>query len=129
MTIKYKAVKMNSPLKKEGKKEQYYPRVAGRQKKGLKDIAKSISQASSFSTIDVIGVLEAFTTEIPYFLKDNCSVELGDLGTFSLHVSGEGSDEIEEVNASKIKSVKMAFRPSVRVKKDLKKVDFKKVKK
>lgn len=129
MAIKYRVVKMNSPLKKEGSKEQYYPRVANRQKKTLRDIAESISQTSTFSTIDVVGVLEAFTTKLPYFLKDNCSVELGDLGTFSLHISGEGVDSPEQINASKIKSVKMAFRPSTRIKKDLNKVDFRKIKK
>lgn len=129
MAVKYKAVKMNSPLKKEGKKEKYYPRVAGREKKNLRDIAERISETSTFSTIDVIGVLEAFASQIPYFLKDNCSVELGDLGTFSLHISGEGVDHPKQINASKIKSVKMAFRPSTRIKEDLTKVEFRKIKK
>lgn len=129
MAVKYKAVKMNSPLKKEGKKEKYYPRVVGREKKNLRDIAERISETSTFSTIDVIGVLEAFASQIPYFLKDNCSVELGDLGTFSLHISGEGVDHPKQINASKIKSVKMAFRPSTRIKEDLTKLDFRKIKK
>lgn len=127
MTVKFKAVKMKSPLKKEGCKEQYYPRVAGREKKNLRDIAMRISEKSTFSTIDVVGVLEAFTTEIPFFLEDNCSIELGELGTFSLHVSGDGVDHPDALNASKIKKVKMAFRPSTRVKQEFKKLEFKKI--
>lgn len=127
MTVLYKAVKMNSPLKKEGRKEQYYPRVAKRSKKNLIGVAKRISQSSTYSTTDVVGVLEAFTNLIPELLMDNYSVEFGDLGTFSLHVSGEGVNSEEEMNASKIKSVKMAFRPSPRVKQDLNNVDFKKI--
>ncbi|NOU58265.1 HU family DNA-binding protein [Marinifilum caeruleilacunae] len=127
MTVKYKAVKMNSPLKKEGRKQQYYPRVAYREKKNLRDVAERISEMSTFSTIDVVGVLEAFVSEIPFFLKDNCSVELGDLGTFSLHVSGEGVDRPEDLKRSNIKNVKMAFRPSTRIKQEFKQVGFKKI--
>ena len=127
MTLEYKAVKMNSPLRKDGRKEQYYPRLANRQKRNIRDVAERISEVSSFSTMDVLGILEAFVTQVPYFLLDNCSVELGDLGTFSLHIGGEGVEYPEKMNASKVKSVKMAFRPSSRVKRELQKAKFRKV--
>lgn len=128
MTIEYKVVKITTPVKRDGTGDQYYPRASNRQKKNLRDVAERISEISTFSTIDVIGVLEAFVTEIPSFLLDNCSVELGDLGTFSLHISGEGSDEPSQVNAHKIKEVKMAFRPGTRIKGELTKAEFRKLK-
>ena len=129
MAIEYKAVKMNSPLKKQGRKQQYYPRVSNRQNKNLKDIANRIAGSSAFSTGDIVGILEAFTTQIPYLLMDNCSVTLGELGTFSLHASGEGVNTPEAINASKIKEVRMAFRPGARVKNELKGARFRKIKK
>jgi predicted histone-like DNA-binding protein len=127
MSIEYKVVKIVPPGKKEEDCKPYYPRISKREKKDLRDIAEQISQMSTFSTIDVIGVLEAFTTLIPDYLKNNCSVELGDLGTFSLHINAEGSELPEKVSRYNVKGVKMAFRPSPRVKKDLQNVNFKKL--
>ncbi|MPQ47090.1 hypothetical protein GCQ56_08680 [Marinifilum sp. N1E240] len=127
MTVYYKPVKIKTPLKRDGNTEAYYPRIANRQKKDLRDVAEKISAMSTFSTTDVVGVLEAFVTQIPHLLLDNCSVELGDFGTFSLHVGGEGVDDPKDLTSRKIKSVKMAFRPGVRVKSELKNVQFKKI--
>jgi predicted histone-like DNA-binding protein len=126
MSILYKVVGILPPGKKEEEKA-YYPRIAKRQKADLHDIARSISQATTFHKADVFGVLEAFTNYIPQLLSDNFSVELGDLGTFSLHISAEGSEVPEKVSRHKIKGVTMAFRPSPRVKRDLKYLKFKKI--
>lgn len=129
MSIEYKVVQITTPIKKEGEKDKYYPRVCNRKKIDLHDVSNRIASISTFSEIDVLGVLTAFVTEIPDFLLDNCSVELGELGTFSLHISSKGSESPEQVNAKQITKVKMAFRPGTRIKKALKKADFKKTKK
>lgn len=127
MAVFYKAVKIKTPLSKDGKKEKYYPRVANRRKEGLRDIAERISDISTFSRSDVVGVLEAFTQLIPQLLKDNRSVELGDLGTFSLHISAEGVDSEELVTRHRIKKSTIAFRPGKRLKQDIAKVDYRKI--
>ncbi|WP_282016467.1 HU family DNA-binding protein [Marinifilum flexuosum] len=127
MSVEYKVVKIIPPGKKEEDCNPYYPRITKRVKRDLRDLAEDISKISTFSTIDVIGVLEAFTSLIPNYLKDNCSVELGDLGTFSLHINAEGSESPEKVSRHNVKGVKMAFRPSPRVKKDLQTTTFKKL--
>ena len=127
MAVYYKAVKIKIPLSKDGKKEKYYPRVANRRKEDLRDIAEIISSMSTFSPSDVVGVLEAFTGLIPELLKDNASVELGDLGTFSLHISAEGVDLEEQVTRYRIKKSTIAFRPSKRLKQDIANVDYRKI--
>ncbi|WP_421921011.1 HU family DNA-binding protein [Marinifilum sp.] len=126
MSVEYKVVKIVPPSKKEEDCKPYYPRITKRDKMDLRGLAEDISQMSTFSTIDVIGVLEAFTSLIPYYLKNNYSVELGDLGTFSLHINAEGSESPEKVSRHNVKGVNMAFRPSPRVKKDLQDIRFKK---
>lgn len=129
MTIEYKVVQITTPVKKEGEDHKYYPRVCNRKKIDLRDMSKRIAAISTFSEIDVLGVLTAFVSEIPAFLLDNSSVELGELGTFSLHINSKGAESPEQVNAHKITKVKMAFRPGTRIKDELKKAEFKKAKK
>lgn len=126
MTIEYKAVRIVTPVKKDGEDHKFYPRVCNRGKIDLYDMAEQIASMSTFSESDVHGVLTAFISQIPHFLLNNKSVELGDLGTFSLHISGEGVEKAEQINAHKIKGVKMAFRPSTRIKQKLKWAKFKK---
>ena len=111
-------------LGKEANKEKYYPRVANRKKENLRGIADRISAMSTFSSSDIVGVLEAFTQVIPDLLKYNTSVELGDLGTFSLHISGEGVNTEEEVTRYRIKKSRIAFRPSKRLKQDISNLDY-----
>lgn len=127
MAVYYKPVKIKTPLSKDGKKEKYYPRVANRKKEDLRGIAERISEISSFNRSDVVGVLEAFTQLIPQLLKDNTSVELGDLGTFSLHISAEGVDSEELVTRYRIKKSNIAFRPSKRLKQDIARLDYRKI--
>lgn len=127
MTVYYKPVKIKTPLSKDGKKEKYYPRVANRKKEDLRGIAERISEISSFNRSDVVGVLEAFTQLIPQLLKDNTSVELGELGTFSLHISAEGVDSEELVTRYRIKKSNIAFRPSKRLKESMVNIDYRKV--
>ncbi|MDE5423882.1 HU family DNA-binding protein [Ancylomarina sp. DW003] len=127
MAVYYKPVKIKTPLSKDGKKEKFYPRVGNRKKEDLRDIAERISEMSTFSRSDVVGVLEAFTQLIPQLLKDNTSVELGDLGTFSLHISAEGVDSEELVTRYRIKKSNIAFRPSKRLKENMVNIDYRKI--
>jgi Bacterial DNA-binding protein. len=127
MTIQYRAVKIVPPSKKEEEVNCYYPRVTKRIKKDIRDIAEQISLFSTHSTADVVGVVEAFVILISQNLKSNCSIELGDLGTFSLHIQSEGAETPEKLGRHNIKGVRMAFRPSVRMKKELQNLHFTKI--
>lgn len=126
MSIQFKVVKIVPPTIKEEDSHCYYPRITRRKKKNIRDIAKSISLSSTHSTADVVGVLEAFINELSFCLSDNCSIELGDLGTFSLHIHSKGAKTPKDVNPKNIKGVRMAFRPSTRMKKELSDLHFSK---
>lgn len=127
MTVFYKPSRITSPLRKKGEKEQYFPRVANRKKENLESIAKMISQQSALNKAEIQSVLETFGILIPKLLKENATIHFGDIGTFSLHINGVGSELPEEVNNDKITSAKIAFRPSIRIKEHLSDVEFEKV--
>lgn len=119
MTIRYKVVKIASPGVKGGGEYRYYPRIYGRKKININDLADHISSISSQSRGDVLSVLTSLSDELPRFLLDNCSVQLGEFGTFSLHASVLPSATPKEVNKTKIKGIKLAFLPGKTIKKKL----------
>jgi predicted histone-like DNA-binding protein len=122
--IKYKVIAQSKAGVSGGGDYKYYPRIHQRQKINLRQLAESISRKSSFTTADVFGVLEAMIEEIPMLALSNHSIQLGELGTFSLHIRANASDTLEEVSAKKIKQVKLAFRPSSYLKKELSNAEF-----
>ncbi|MDR2806222.1 MAG: hypothetical protein LBB85_11440 [Dysgonamonadaceae bacterium] len=68
-------------------------------------------------------VLNNFIDELPTFLKVGMSVQLGELGTLRLNLSGQGVDTIDDFNASTI-TTKVIFTPSVAFKDGLKGIKF-----
>ncbi|MFW6277533.1 MAG: HU family DNA-binding protein [Prolixibacteraceae bacterium] len=124
MTIRYKIVKTATPGVKGGGKYHYYPRIYDRKKIDLEELSERISRMSSLHEVDVMGVLMALTSELPELLLNNHTIQLGEFGTFSLHASGTPSDTPKEVNAGKIKGVKVAFRPGKRIKRKLRNAKF-----
>ena len=119
MTIKYKAVQTSEPGIKGGGNYKYYPRIYARTKLNLREISKIISSRSTLHPADILGTLTALVEVIPELLLQNNSIELGDLGTFSLHIKGESADSSEKLNKKSIKDVKIAFRPGKYVKQKL----------
>jgi len=109
---------------KRGGEYRYYPWIYERKKMEIHQLAERISNFSSLSRGDIYAVLIALTDELPNLLLDNYSVQLGEFGTFSLHASGLPSDIPRQVNAKKIKGVKVAFRPGKRIKKKIKGAKF-----
>ncbi|HAG16907.1 MAG TPA: hypothetical protein DCG69_10395 [Bacteroidales bacterium] len=110
---------MAQPGTKGGGEYKYYPRMHKRTKMNLREVSEIISRRCTLHSADILATLTAFAEVIPELLLHNNSVELGDLGTFSLHVKGAGAIKMEDVNKTHIKEVKMAFLPSTFVKKKL----------
>ena len=54
-------------------------------------------------------------------------VRLGDLGSFTINVSGEGKETAAEVTAATIEKGKIIFRPSANLKNMLKVLKYEKV--
>lgn len=124
MSIKYKGVSMARPGIKGGGAYKYYPRIYDRRKINLREISKIISSRCSLHSADIFGTLTALVEVIPELLLLNNTVELGDLGLFSLHIKGYPSDSLEKLNEHSIKEIKMAFRPGKQVKQRLENAHF-----
>lgn len=124
MTVKYKVVKMCQPGVTGGGTYKYYPRIYNRKRVKLREISEMISLKCTLHPADIMATLVALVDEIPTLLLDNKSVELGDLGIFSLNLKTIASSAANEVNASKIKDVKLAFRPSNHIKRKLREAKF-----
>lgn len=76
----YEMQEMNLP-NKEGK-HVLYPRLVQRGQVGTDYIANVLSQKSSFTKGDVIGLLQELADEMAYQMGDGKSVKLDGIGTF-----------------------------------------------
>ncbi len=124
MTVKYKIIKTAQPGVKGGGNYSYYARISNRNKKNLDDLAVDIANRCTLRRSDVHAVLIELSDRIPELLLDNFSVQMGDLGTFSLHAKSIPSETPEMVNESKITGLHVAFRPGKKVKKELAQAQF-----
>ncbi len=127
MAVKYKVVSKrpggmagNSPVK-------YYPAVTKRRMIDTRGLAEEISMRTNFTTAHVLGIVETLTHVVPALLQQGNSIRLDHFGTFSLHVSGEGKDQPEQVTKKDITKVKMAFLPSKSIKEKLARTKFEKL--
>jgi len=128
MAIKYKKIKQTVKDKNGDEKAIYYARSCKRNIVSLDQIAERIAGYTTLSRGEVHGVLYALADTIPQYLLDNESVELGDLGILSLHLSSQSEEKEEDVTWRSIKELKVQFRASKRIKKQLKNASFKLVK-
>ena len=128
MSIKYKLIRQNVPGEKGTGNYNYCVRACERNKVDLNEVARIITERSSFSRGDVVGVLTGLVDLIPELLLENKSIELGELGIFSLYLKSD-TTKVPRVDSYRlIKSVKMQFRPGVKIKRALLFPDFTKSK-
>jgi len=123
--LKYKIIKQRNALDENN--EMYYPRLAGRGKYELKDVAEAISERNTLSKADVIATLISLEEIVPYLLTSGYSVSLGDLGTFSLQANASSFSDKSKVTWRSFKSVKVRFRAGKALKILLSNVSFKRL--
>ena len=128
MTVKYRLVKQATPGVKGGGQYKYYARACDRTKATLDELADALALRSSLTRGDVVSTLVGLIDLIPELLLDNRTVELGELGTFSLNLKSEGSDEPRTDGFRLIKSTEISFRASTRLKRAVKRADYTKSK-
>lgn len=124
MSIKYRLIKQATPGVKGGGEYKYYARACERRKVSLYEVAEILSKRSSFSKADVMGTLHGLIDLIPELLLDNQTVDLGDLGIFSLNLKSHPSDTPRTDGFRLIKSADISFRPSPRLKQAVKHPDY-----
>lgn len=90
----------------------YTPKLITYGKKSTEDAASQISEESSLTEAEVLGVLNRYKRYVIERLKDGYCVELLGFGTIYTRMQRSGSVEsAEEVNSSLIKTLLPGFRP------------------
>lgn len=116
MPVLYKAVQSTMPTE-EGEKLWYPHLVKIGRAVTTHELAMEISKMSSLSPGDVHNVIYSLFDCMSKHLKNSRSVNLEELGTFTLkaQAAGNGVKTPEEVNPKQINYLKVQFTPSYRM--------------
>ena len=123
--LKYKLIERGLPNDPTAPKKFYATNVS-QGKKTLNAIGKDIADISSLSRGDIQNVLLNLVDQIPKYLLDGQSVNLGEVGTMRISYSSEGVSSEAEFSTSLIKNVKIIFTPGPAIKKALESAKFEK---
>ncbi len=126
MAVWYKVVSKRPGGMAGDRSPKYYPAITKRGMINTQELARQLAEQSTFHPGVIHGVIECFIRIIPTMLQKGNSVKLDGFGTFSLHVSGEGHDNPEEVSSKDITHVKMSFLPDKQIKNKLSETKFRK---
>lgn len=96
--------------------QKWYAVPENRGRKSIGDISVDVAGSSSLSRGDIQNVILSLVDQVPKYLLDGQSVELGELGTMRISFSSEGVDKKEDFSAAKIDDVKIIFTPGTRLK-------------
>ena len=123
MTVKYTVVARGNPQDPEAPKK-YYPVAKSTGETTLPKLAERANEMSTLSSADLAAALEALLTVIPRELATGNIVRLGDFGSFSLRVRGEGAETEEGVSSRNITKRIIVFRPGKRFTKVVEGIEF-----
>lgn len=126
MAINYKVIELKTNIKtKEGNNKVFSGRFVQSGKISLNEVAKEISERTSFTASDVKGLVMSLSEAITRNLLHGIGVDLGELGSFSVDLQSETTDSSEDFTARNIKRAKIRFTPSKEIKKELKRAKYK----
>jgi predicted histone-like DNA-binding protein len=125
MAIKFKVQEIGNPLDLSAPKK-FYARPITSGEIDLEELSDDISNASSINLPDVYAVLQSLVRELPKNISAGKIVRLGNLGSFRLGYSSEGSESLEQVSARNIISRKLIFNPGKKIKQQLLTIQFEK---
>ncbi len=98
---------------------KFYPNSVAVGLYTTEDMARDISEASSFTEADMIGALRGMSDIIITKLKLGYNVKLDGVGIFSLSLTSEGFNSAEECKPSRIKVRKITFKADRKLKKEM----------
>lgn len=127
MSTMYKVVARGKPGVAGGGEQKYYAVIVRGRKVELRDFVEEIAEANTLQTPDVFAVLESFFKACAKHLSDGKAIDMGQLGMFSPSIQSAGEVSPGTVDRHSIKKLKVNFRPSLLLKKQLSIVDFEKV--
>lgn len=126
MSIKFKVITRKNPRDLTAP-EKYYPSSVTGNVLNLNELADLVGDGSTVRRNDVYAVLIGLVDVAKKQLELGNMVRLGDLGSFSINVSGTGKETEPEVTAATIEKGKIIFRPSANLKNMLKALRYEKV--
>ena len=124
MGYSYKVNKRKSKTKDGIEHTKYYACAKRGKLVSSKELAQEISERSSLTQGDVYGSLSALSDVIKNHLLLGNSIKLDGIGTISLSITSEPSDEEDKVNARTLKVGKICFKADRELNEDVKNVSF-----
>lgn len=126
MTTKIKVVERRNPSNLD-LPAKFYAKAVTHDVIGIDEMCEMISDQCTVSESDILAVLNSLDKNIMRQIKKGNLVQLGRVGSFQLSLNSAGSDSAEEVTAENVLRKRILFRPSTRMKKELKTLSFRKV--
>jgi predicted histone-like DNA-binding protein len=111
MALFFKRIQRRNPSDPTAPKK-WYPILKSVGLVKEKEVAKLVADETTLNPKEAEMSMYQLLKVIIRLLLEGHSVQLGELGSFRLTARGEASDTEEEVNANKIKSVRIHFIPS-----------------
>ncbi len=125
MSILYEIKERKNP-QKPAAAAKFYPNVVRVNTITTNQLAKEISQQSTMSRADVLGVFAAASEVIANHLLNSNAIRLNDLGIISASLRGSGAESAESFNAKEnISGVKIQFLAATNLKEAVEDADFK----
>lgn len=125
MAITYNVVEKGNPSDQSAPKK-FYASAVMTGKTDIEELTKRIEKISTVSGADIRAVLYAIIDIVPDILSEGNSVRIGDLGTFRVSISSDGSDTAEEVSSSNVRGARIIFTPGKEFKSMLKTLEYQK---
>jgi len=125
MAIKFNVLEIGNPANPAAPKK-FYARIIHSDEITLEDLSADIAHSSSLTDADVYAVLQSLVREIPRNISQGNIVRLGNLGSFRLSCSSEGSETADEVTANNITRRRLLFNPGKRISSQMSDLIFKK---
>jgi predicted histone-like DNA-binding protein len=121
MAIRYRITQRTNTIA-DTKKEQYIMQAVNTGTINIRKISEEISDESTHSVADVIGVITALGIKMQQHLKDGKIVDLGDVGKFKIGFQSKAADTPQELTPKRnIKKFHLNYQPSLEMKHLLKK--------
>ena len=125
--IKYHLVQRVEPGVEGGGERKFYASIIHPERITIKELSEEIADGRTLTPTDVRAVLISLARKLPVHLLKGHIVELEDLGSFTVNLSSNGSTTAEDYNESFIRGLKIHFRPSADLKKNLKMAEYTKL--
>ena len=124
--INYSVVRRIDPRNPHGE-HKFYAHSQARGITTVKEMSRIIQKRCTVTRTDVVAVLTSLEDVIRESLESGYIVSLGDLGSFRLGFSSEGTENEEDFTSDKINKVRVIFSPGRELKFEASCLDFEKV--